>query len=343
MAADRTPPAPRMRRAGPPTGRGREHVVVALATGRLSPLELAIPAEAFGYPYDWRPSPWYDFRLASSGPGGEPIPVFGGFDVTAHHGLDELERADTVVVVPTNDRTSTPEPIAEALRAAHARGARLVSICSGTFVLANAGLLDGHRATTHWWYTDELARRFPTIDVQPDVLFVDDGDILTSAGSAAGIDLCLHIVRLDHGAAVANSLAKALVVPPHRDGGQAQYIDRPRLPDPVGHGLSEVMAWAVEHLGEDLPVDLLAERAALSPRTFARRFRQENGTTPHQWLTRQRIDRARHLLETTERTVEQIASDVGFGSAQSLRSRFKDLVTIAPLDYRRQFRAEPAA
>ncbi|MDY7106240.1 MAG: helix-turn-helix domain-containing protein [Actinomycetota bacterium] len=323
--------------------RPRDHVVVGLATGHLSPLELAIPAEVFGYPYDWRPSPWYDFRLASAGPDGEPISVFGGFDLTAHHGLDALEHADTVVVVPTYDRAETAEPVVEALRAAHARGARLVSICSGTFVLANAGLLDGRRATTHWWYTDELAARFPTIDVQPDVLFVDDGDVLTSAGSAAGIDLCLHLVRLDHGAAVANTMAKALVVPPHRDGGQAQYIDHPAVPDPVGHGLTDVMAWALEHLDDDLSVDLLAERAALSPRTFARRFRQEIGTTPHQWLTRQRIDRARHLLETTDLSVEQVAHDVGFGSAQSLRSRFKELVAIAPLDYRRQFRHEPAA
>jgi transcriptional regulator GlxA family with amidase domain len=324
-------------------GVDRDHVVVALAGAPLRPLELGIAAEVFGYRYDWAPSPWYDFRLASAGAAGEPIPVVGGFDLVARYSLDEIERADTVVVVPPGDRDSTPAPVAEALRAAHARGARLVSICSGTFVLANAGLLDGRPATSHWWHTDELARRFPAIDVQPDVLFVDDGDILTSAGSAAGIDLCLHIIRLDHGAAVASMLAKALVVPPRRDGGQAQYIDHPHLADPVGHSLAEVAAWAVEHLDEDLSVEILAERAALSPRTFARRFRQETGTTPHQWLIRQRIDRARDLLETTQRSVEQIAFDVGFGSAQSLRTRFKEIVRIAPLDYRRQFSCDPAA
>ncbi|MDY7106238.1 MAG: helix-turn-helix domain-containing protein [Actinomycetota bacterium] len=314
-----------------------DHVVVMLLTGEVSPLELSAAAEIFGYRYRPDPEPWYDFRLASVD--ATPVPAMGGFSVMAPYSLDELAVADTVMVVPNADRTAVPDPVIEALRAAHTRGARMVSICAGAFVLAAAGLLEGRRATTHWWYTDELARSHPGVAVQRDVLYVDDGDILSSAGSAAGIDLCLHLVRLDHGAAIANAVARALVVPPHRDGSQAQYAGRPHRPDPPGRGLAELLGWAADHLDQDLSVCVLAERAAMSPRTFARRFRQEIGTTPHQWVMIQRVDRARQLLEATERSVDRIAIEVGFASAQSLRARFKEVMGITPADYRRAHRA----
>jgi transcriptional regulator GlxA family with amidase domain len=231
----------------------------------------------------------------------------------------------------------------DALRAAHARGARLLSLCTGVFMIAAAGLLDGRRASTHWRHTDELASRYPNVKIDPRVLYVDDGDILTSAGTAAGVDLCLHVVRLDHGAEVANGVARRMVVPPHRDGGQAQFVDAPVAPAcEEGEALSSVLGWMLEHLDMPMSVDTLAERAVMSPRTFARRFRAVTGTTPHQWLLAQRVLLAQRLLETTDEAVELLADRAGFGSAAALRLHFQRSVGTAPLAYRRTFRAADA-
>jgi transcriptional regulator GlxA family with amidase domain len=232
-----------------------------------------------------------------------------------------------------------PVALLDALRAAHARGARLLSECTGAFVLAAAGLLDDRPATTHWMHTAELAERYPKVRVDPKVLYVDDGDILTSAGTAAGIDLMLHVVRLDHGAEVANAVARRMVVPPHREGGQAQFVDLP-MPDGDGEDdLAGVLGWMLEHVGDDLSVEDLASRASTSPRTFARRFRAVTGTTPHQWLLGQRVLLAQRLLETTDEPIELIAQHCGFGSAGALRQHFTRAVSSSPQAYRRCFRS----
>jgi AraC family transcriptional activator FtrA len=226
----------------------------------------------------------------------------------------------------------------DALRAAHRRGARIMSVCTGAFVLAAAGLLDGRPATTHWMYTEELAARFPEVRVDPRVLYVDDGDVLTSAGTAAGIDLCLHVVRLDHGAEVANAVARRMVVPPHRDGGQAQYVESPLASGPGDDPLGGTLGWALEHLDEPLSVADLARRAAISPRSFARHFLRVTGTTPHQWLLSQRLLLAERLLESSDLSVERVASRSGFGSAAALRAHFQRARATSPSAYRRLFR-----
>ncbi|MDY7106239.1 MAG: helix-turn-helix domain-containing protein [Actinomycetota bacterium] len=316
------------------------HVVAVLVSDGTCPLELGVPAEVFGHRYESVPDPGYELRVVSDG--GRPVRTSIGVELGGLCSLDTLECADTVIVVPATDVMEPSTQVVAALRAAAQRGARLVSICTGAFVLATAGLLDGRRATTHWGHTDALARRHPGVEVRPDVLFTDDGDVLTSAGSAAGLDVCLRLVEIDHGVAVADAVATRLVLPPRRRAEQAQQLGRPPAPDPPGLGISEVMAWAVDHLDEDLPVERLAARAALSPRTLARRFRDETGMSPYQWVMRQRIDRACALLETTDRPVEQIAAEVGFGSAQSLRTRFKQVMTVAPLEHRRCYRTARA-
>jgi AraC family transcriptional activator FtrA len=280
--------------------------------------------------------PWYQFRVCAAEP--SPLRTGAGFLIDTPHGLQDLADADTLVF--THWRTPeepVPPALIEAVRAAHARGARLLSICSGVFVIAAAGLLDGRPATTHWRYTDALAARYPTIDVRPDLLYVDDGEILTSAGTAAGIDLCLHVVRLDYGAEIANAVARRMVVAAHRDGGQAQFVERPVLPEPGDDALGVALGWALAHLNEPITVEQLAERAAMSPRTFARHFRAAHGTTPYRWLLVQRLLLARRLLETTDRPIEQIAEQAGFGTAAALRVHFKRTVATSPLAYRRLF------
>jgi transcriptional regulator GlxA family with amidase domain len=232
----------------------------------------------------------------------------------------------------------------EAVRTAHARGARILSFCSGAFLLARAGLLDGRRATTHWMFADQLAERFPSVEVEPDVLYVVDGNVMTSAGTAAAIDLCLHVVRSDHGADVANAVARRMVVPPHRDGGQAQFIQAPvptlaEVDDPFRVTLD----WALEHLDEPLTVEVLARRAAMSPRTFARRFVAITGTTPLQWLLRQRVLHAQRLLETTDQPIEWVASRCGFGTAAGMRIHFQRFVGTSPMAYRRTFQDAQAS
>jgi transcriptional regulator GlxA family with amidase domain len=249
------------------------------------------------------------------------------------------------VIVPAwaTDRVP-PDALLDALRAAYDRGARLMSFCSGAFALAHAGLLDGRRATTHWMYAEKLAAQFPLVDVDAAVLYVDAGRILTSAGTAAGIDLCLHLVRLDHGAEVANAVARRMVVPPHRDGGQAQFVEAPMAAQIDGDDpFTATLDWAVEHLDQPLSVELLAQRAAMSPRTFARRFRASSGATPHQWLLKQRVVLAMRLLETTDQPVERIASRCGFGSAAVLRTHFQRHVGTSPAGYRRTFCGDRAS
>lgn len=317
-------------------------VAVLIADG-LSPLEFAVACEVFGYDRSHLGVPWYSLTICAADPG--PVRTQVGFLVEANGALTDAARAHTLIVppiVPPDGRAVDPRIIA-AVGDAHRRGARLVSLCTGAFVLAEAGVLDGRRATTHWAHASRLAAEHPAVEVDPKVLYVDAGGVLTSAGSAASIDLCLHLVRSDYGADVANSVARALVVPPHRDGGQAQYVVTPLPADPGADGLADVLAWAEEHLADELTVQVLARRASMSPRTFARRFSEVTGTTPHRWLCRQRVLLAQRLLETTELTVEHIAGRCGLGTATNLRLHFRTEIGVSPAAYRRTFRQEPAA
>ena len=245
------------------------------------------------------------------------------------------------MIVPSWRDTAEPAPPAmiKALRAAHARGARIVGLCVGAFVLAEAGLLDGRPATTHWAWADEFARRYPRVQLNRDVLYVDDGDVVTSAGTAAAIDCCLHLLRQQHGAELANRVARRMVVAPHRQGGQAQYIEQPLPKSARGDRLGAVLEWALQHLDQRLSLDQLAERAAMSRRTFTRRFREATGTTVVQWLLNQRIAHAQRLLERGEQPIEAIAEQAGFGSAMSLRQHFAAALGTSPSAYRRQFRS----
>src|SRR5205814_2971890 len=265
----------------------------------------------------------YRFLVCGADP--SPIRASTGFEIVAPHGLDALRRADTIIVPVAGRNEPSPDLIA-ALRQAHARGARLVSVCTGAFTLAAAGLLDGRRATTHWYHAEEFAQRYPQVDLDPAVLYVDDGDILTSAGTAAGIDLCLHVVRMDYGADVANGVARLMVVPPHRDGGQAQFVDQPVAGCPHDDPLAAALEWMVANLDQQVTVDELAARTFMSPRTFARRFKATTGTTPLQWLLGQRVLLAQRLLETTDDSIELIADRCGLGSASNLRVHFQRIV-----------------
>ena len=331
-----------------------DHVVALLTTPGMNPFEFSIACEVFGIRRGEvmarmaRPR-WYDLRVVAERPGAQ-VPTPFGFAMTVDRGLDDLVAADTVIV-PMAPRPADAErqragwrmptlpddEVLEALRQASANGARMVSFCSGAFTLAEAGLLDGRRATTHWMYLESFRTRYPRVEVVPDVLYVDEGDVLTAAGSASGMDLSLHIVRQDHGDDAADMVARRMVVPPHRDGGQAQYTTVP--PPPVGGTpFAELLDWIVDHLHEPLEVADLADCAAMSERTFARRFREATGTTPHQWLTRQRVSRARQLLETTDWTVDTVAARSGLGSAANLRARLREACGVSPSTYRQRFR-----
>jgi transcriptional regulator GlxA family with amidase domain len=314
----------------------RLHRVVALVAGEVVAFDLSIPAQVFGRERDL-----YDWAVCAPAPG--PVPAETGFDVLVPHGLEALADADTVVVPGIGDNAwpLQGEPVA-ALRAAAERGARIASICTGAFVLAAAGLLDGRRATTHWRYAARLAHEFPAVTVDPGVLYVDDGDVLTSAGVAAGVDLCLHIVRTDFGAEAANAIARRMVVAPHRDGGQAQFVERP-LPAAAGVGLAATRAWMQERLAQSISVEEMARHAGYSPRSFARRFRAETGTTPLQWLIGLRVAEAQRLLEGTDLPVEQVAARAGFGTAVALRQHFSRALSTSPAAYRRTFRTANVA
>jgi AraC family transcriptional regulator, transcriptional activator FtrA len=309
--------------------------VVAVAYDGLCAFEYGVAAELFGLARPELGVDWYRFETVSPDPG--PLRTSGGVTLHVSTDLRRLSRAGTIVLPGWRDPGESPDhALLAAIRRAHGRGARVMSICSGVFVLAATGLLDGHRATTHWRYTDRLAQMFPRIDVQPDVLYIDNGSLLTSAGSAAGIDLGLHLIRRDYGAQVANQVARRLVVSPHRHGGQAQFIDVNVRTEPA-ESLGRVLDWASANLHRPLSVEDLAARAHLAPRTLARRFRKEVGTTPHRWLTQQRLALAQRLLETTAANIDQIAVEAGFGSAVTLRHHFQQILRTSPTAYRQQF------
>jgi AraC family transcriptional regulator, transcriptional activator FtrA len=305
------------------------HRVVALVTAPQASFELGCAAAVF------RDQP-YRFSVCTEHPGN--LRTTEGFDMVVTSGLRALDRADTIVVpgwLPINREPS--EQVLRALTRAHRRGARLVSICSGAYLLAATGLLDGRRAATHWRYADELQRRFPAVQVDPDVLYVDHGDVATSGGSGTGIDLCLHLVRRDHGASYAAWVAGRMVMPPHREGGQTQYRSTEPVPK---ESLGGLLDWAVERLHKPITVDDLARRASVSPRTLARRFEQQLGTAPGQWLLAQRIARTRVLLEETDLSVDTIATRVGLSSATNLRRRFRAAVHTTPSAYRRAYQGK---
>ncbi|QJT03988.1 helix-turn-helix domain-containing protein [Streptomyces asoensis] len=316
--------------------------VAAVLVDGVHPFELGVVCEVFGLDRSDEGLPVYDFAVVSA-----EGPVLGthvgGLTVSTPYGLDRLEEADLIAVPAADaniDRAYPPELLA-ALRRAADRGARVLSVCSGVFVLGAAGLLDGRRCAAHWRHADVLARRYPRTSVEPDVLYVDEDPVITSAGTAAGIDACLHLVRKEQGPEVANRIARRMVVPPHRDGGQAQYIERP-LPRSRCDTVGEVLVWMEQHLDEEVTVEQLAERAHMSPRTFARRFQQETGTTPYRWLLRQRVLLAQHLLEATDETVDAIAWRAGFGTAGALRHQFVQALGTSPNAYRRTFRGPQA-
>ena len=346
--------------------------VAVVVLDRVEAFELGVVCEVFGIDRTDDGLPAYDFAVVAGEPG--PIRCNQGFMIQTFHGLDRLEEADLIAVPAVSDRRlgetrripglsaprpdparsipgsfarggtesgQFPAPLLAALRRAADRGAWVLSVCSGVFVLAEAGLLEGRRCTTHWRHTEELARRYPSAKVDPGVLYVDEQPVITSAGTAAGIDACLHLVRKEQGSRVANGIARRMVVPPHRDGGQAQYIDRP-LAETSGGSLGEVLEWMTVNLGQPLTVGDLAARAHMSPRTFARRFGQETGTTPLRWLTSQRILLAQQMLEDTDATVDAIAEQVGFGNAATLRHHFRAWRDTTPDSYRRLFRGPVA-
>ncbi|MBO1337666.1 GlxA family transcriptional regulator [Streptomyces sp. VRA16 Mangrove soil] len=321
---------------------GSRHRVVVLAIDGVIPFELGIPQRIFGRSRG--ASGEYLYEVETCGvTGAGPVRTEADFAILVERGPEALATADTVVVPssyalgPAHDEGRLSPELAAAL--AHIRpGTRLVSICTGAYVLAAAGLLDGRPATTHWADAENFQRTYPAVRVDPDVLFIDDGDILTSAGVAAGIDLCLHIVRRDHGTAVANDIARRTVVPPHRDGGQAQYIERP-VPEPQWATTTRARAWALAHLHEPIQLRDLAEQESMSVRTFTRRFREEAGVSPGQWLTQQRVERARHLLESSALSIDRIAAESGFGTAQSMRQHLQAALGVTPTAYRRTFSA----
>jgi transcriptional regulator GlxA family with amidase domain len=317
-----------------PRLRGRS--VAVLGTADMSAFELGVACEVFGTDRSDRRIPLWDFALCLDAPG--PLRSRSGFTVDSPYGLDRLAGAD-LVIVPNWPHLETPpgEPIVAALRAAYGRGAWVLGFCSGTFALAYAGLLEGRKATTHWNYADRFRALFPTVELDPDVLYVADTTVMTSAGTSAAVDLSLQVLREVDGPEVANAVARRMVVPPHRDGGQAQFVEHP-LPADGDHDLADLLAWMADHLQDELTVAGLARREHLSERTFARRFRAETGTTPHHWLTWQRVLLAQRLLETTELDVEQIAQRCGFGGAGTLRHHFVARVGTSPQRYRRTFR-----
>ncbi len=308
--------------------------VVAVVLEEVHPFELGVACEVFGLDRTADGLPGYDFALAGARPG--PHATHSGFAVDVPYGPERLAGADLAVVTASAIRPHYPEPLLEALRAVVADGGRVLSICSGAFVLGAAGLLDGRRSTTHWRHSDELAERFPRTVVEPDVLYVDDDPVITSAGTAAGIDACLHLVRKAQGAEVARGIARRMVVAPHREGGQAQFVNRP-LPEGGGDSLAPLLDWMRHHPDQETSVEQLAARVHMSPRTFARRFQQETGTTPHRWLVGQRVLLAQRLLESTTESVDAIAERCGFGSAAALRHHFGRRLGTTPLAYRRCF------
>jgi transcriptional regulator GlxA family with amidase domain len=320
------------------SGRRRPEIVAVLLFSGGPIFESSIPISVFGVDRQDAGVPRYRLLVCAGEEG--PLATTGGLTMSAPYGLDALARAGTVVVPAWRSAAQLPPPEAlAALRKAHHEGARIIGLCTGAFVLAAAGLLDGRPATTHWMYAPTLAKRYPQVQVDPRELFIDDNDVLTSAGTAAGIDLCLHVVRTDHGAEAAAALARRLVVPARRTGGQAQYIDR-SLPEEIGNDpLAEVVTWALDNLSQQFDVEALAARAYMSRRTFDRRFRSLTGSAPLQWLISQRVLQAQRLLETTEASVDEVARRCGFRSPVALRGHFRRQLGVSPAVYRSTFRS----
>ena len=315
---------------------GPEAVAVVVYDG-ISPFELGVVCDVFGGAFAREFGvPWYRLTICAATPS---VRLDAGPRMEVPAGLDAIDAAGTVVVVPTEQADQVPAEVLAALRAARARGQRILSLCTGAFILAAAGILDGHRATTHWSECAELAERYPAVTVDPGVLYVDEGDLLTSAGSAASIDLCLHVVQRDFGQEVATRLARELVVPLHRDGGQAQFIDTPIPVLNEQHPFTDTLAWLQAHLDQAVTVGELAGRAAMSPRTFARRFLASTGVTPFQWIVRERVRLAQRMLETTDLSIDAVAVKAGFCTAGNLRKHFSRTVRTSPHAYRDSFRA----
>ncbi|KGR95717.1 transcriptional regulator FtrA [Burkholderia pseudomallei] len=316
----------------------RPHLVVALAYDRLCTFEFGCVVELFALPRPELGVDWYRFAVCASEPG--PVRAAGGIKVQAPYRLALMDRADTIVIPGWRDPDETPpEPLLKKLRAAHRRGARLCSICSGVFVLAAAGVLDGATVTTHWRYAERLQARYPALRVNSDALYVDAGRIVTSAGSAAGLDMLMHLVRRDHGSAIANRVAQRLVLPPHRDGGQAQFVPRP-LPSVGGDRLAKLIDWMRAHAGQPHTLASLAARAAMSPRTLQRQFRDATGLGPYEWLIRERVGLAKEMIERDPALpVARVAALAGFGSEESLRRHFRRIAATSPAAYRRSFDA----
>ncbi|MGO1073758.1 helix-turn-helix domain-containing protein [Lysobacter sp. CA199] len=310
--------------------------LAVVAFDRISPFHLSVPCLVFENRSE-SDLPPFELRVCAVEPGS--LRTRAGFSIGTRHGLAALSWADTVIVPSWRDADERPpEPLLKALRRAHERGAQIVGLCLGAYVLAEAGLLDGRRATTHWSWSEHFAARFPRVELQRDVLYVDDGRITTSAGTAAALDCCLHLLRRRHGAEIANRVARRLVVAPHRQGGQAQYIEQPLPASAQDDRLAAVLAWALAHLDQAHSLDALAERALMSRRTFTRRFRDSTGTTVGHWLAGQRLARAQRLLETSDHGLDAIATQTGFGSAASLRQHFAAQLGTSPSAYRRGFR-----
>ncbi|HLU59099.1 MAG TPA: helix-turn-helix domain-containing protein [Pseudonocardia sp.] len=313
--------------------------VAVLVIPPVAPFEFGTICEVFGIDRSEDGIPPMEFRVCGE-EAGRPLPTSVGAQVVPTHGLDGLRGADLVAISATRAREFS-DAVLDAVREAAAAGSTLLSVCSGAFVLGAAGLLDDRRCTTHWENADELRRRFPRAHVDPDVLFVDDGNLITSAGTAAGIDACLHLVRRELGSAAVNALARRMVVPPQRDGGQRQYIEQP-VPVCRADGLAPVLDWVLEHLDVEHTVSDLARRARMSERSFARRFVAETGTTPHKWLTLQRVLRAQRLLEDTDLGIDEVAQRCGFGSGALLRHHFRKVVGVSPAEFRRTFAVRTA-
>ena len=314
------------------------HTVAIIAFEGISPFHLSVPCMVFGDDLSRLGVPRYRLLICAEKPG--LIPTMSGFQIQVEHGLDALEQADTLIMPAWRDPEETaPAALLEALRAGHDRGARIAGLCLGTFVLADAGLLDGRTAATHWAWGDDFARRYPKVELDRKSLYLDDGDILTSAGTAAAIDCCLHLLRRDHGAEIANRVARRMVVAPHRDGGQAQYIEQPLPGVTDSDRLGAALDWALEHLESPLTLDLLADRAGMSRRNFTRRFKAKTGATVSQWLLNHRLAAAQRLLETSDKAVDRVAELAGFGSPASFRQHFLNAFAVSPSAYRRQFSA----
>jgi transcriptional regulator GlxA family with amidase domain len=308
--------------------------VAVIVFDGVAPFELGVLCEAWGVDRTAHDVPAIDFAVCSANAG--RVSTSMGFDLHVEHGLDRAALADLVCIPALQRDWPVPEEVLELLRETVARGARVLSVCSGAFVLGEAGLLDGRDCTTHWMHSADLQARFPKANVVPEVLYVDEGPVITSAGSAAGLDACLHLWRKEYGGKVASMVARRMVVPPQREGGQAQYIARP-VPDCVAETLGPLLVWIVDNLGEDHSIEELAKRAHMSPRTFARRFRAETGTTPHAWVTNQRVIAAEELLEASDSSIEWIAGEVGFGNAAIMRQHFGRVRGVSPQGYRQSF------